>query len=53
MWNKTVLAKLGYRSPRYIPGNDEENHEQTPVTISGLQGPELNPGPPDYEIGVL
>jgi hypothetical protein len=37
---------------RHLPGGTEENHEK-PVMIAGRWGLESNPGPLEYEIGVL
>jgi hypothetical protein len=34
------------------PGETEENHENL-YQVSRFQGRDLNPGPPEYETGVL
>jgi hypothetical protein len=46
-WSKLkVLA-------RHLPGETEENHEKTSRQDSRYSGPDLFPGPPEYEAGML
>jgi hypothetical protein len=37
---------------RNSPGGTEETAKKTSIWIAGRRGPDLNPGPPEYE-GVL
>jgi hypothetical protein len=37
---------------RNLPGGTEGKHEKS-ITIAGRWGLDLNPGPPEYEVGVL
>jgi hypothetical protein len=50
MWKEAVVAFKVLS--RQLPGETERNHE-TPVRIVGLRDEICNPGPPEYEAGVL
>jgi hypothetical protein len=51
MWKEAVVAKFKVLLFRHFPGGTEKNQNVSQHSLS--PGRNLNPGPPEYEAGVL
>jgi hypothetical protein len=51
MWKEVVVAKFQSIIPA-IPGETEKNYEKY-QSRQPVSGPNLNPGPSEYKLGVL
>jgi hypothetical protein len=48
-WKETIMSKFKVIS-QHSPGGTEQNHEKP--QNSWFPGQDLNPGPPEYKVGV-